>query len=146
MQSKKTVAVAMAACALSVLAALPASGAPGSAAYKSTLTPKSIHVGQTFHLTSTHARPSTAYTCVEIVTVGTAYGYDLASFRSVKSSSTGHVSCSESYVAFKSTVAGKTRDCPQTKADLKAHVKCGVAISTTDKSSETSANFTSVKG
>jgi hypothetical protein len=146
MQSKKAVSIATAACALSVLAALPASGAPGSAAYKSTLTPKNVHVGQTFHITSSHARPSTTYTCVEIVTIGAAYGYDLASFRSVKSSSAGHVSCSESYLAFKATVAGKTRNCPQTKADLKAHVKCGVAVSTTDKSSETSANFTSVKG
>ncbi|HEX3707248.1 MAG TPA: hypothetical protein VHV76_11520 [Mycobacteriales bacterium] len=145
MQLNKTLAVVMSACALSTVATLAASGAPAAAAYKSTLTPKNIHVGQTFHITSSHARPSTSYTCVEIVTKGTAYGYDIASFRSVKSSSAGHVSCSEKYLAFKATVAGKVRYCPQTKADLKAHVKCGVAVSTTDMTSETSANFTSVK-
>jgi hypothetical protein len=145
MRLNKTLAVVMSACALSAVATLAASGAPGPAAYHSTLTPKNVHVGQTFNIVSSHARPSTSYTCVEIVTRGTAYGYDLASFKGVKSSSTGHVSCSEKYLAFKATVAGTVRHCPQTKADLKAHVLCGVAVSTTDKTSETSANFTSVK-
>jgi hypothetical protein len=145
MQINKTLTVVVAACALSTVATLSASGAPGAAAYKSTLTPKNIHVGQAFHITSSHARPSTTYTCVEIVTKGTGYGYDIASFKTATSSAAGHVSCTEKYLAFKATVAGKVLNCPQTKAELKAHVKCGVAVSTTDKSSETSANFTSVK-
>jgi hypothetical protein len=142
---RRTGAVALAACALTLTGTLSAAGAPRAALFHSTLTPTTIHVGDTFKLTSGHALPSTSYSCLEIVTKGTAYGYSLATLKSVKSSSTGHVACKSTYKAFSATVNGKTRHCPQTKADRRAHFLCGIAVSTTDQSSKTAAFFTSVR-
>ncbi|HWC34451.1 MAG TPA: hypothetical protein VG650_06440 [Mycobacteriales bacterium] len=145
MRINKIIAVLTSVCTLSLGASLAASAAPSANTFHATLTPSKIHVGQTYKITSSHARPSTTYNCVEIVTKGTAYGYSLGSLSNPVSTSSGHVTCKGPYLAFKATVSGKTRHCPQTKADLAAHVKCGIAVSTTDQSSYTSAFFTSVK-
>ncbi|HVT20109.1 MAG TPA: hypothetical protein VHE57_01815 [Mycobacteriales bacterium] len=145
MRIQRTTGVAAAACALSAAVALPAGGAPAAAVFHSTLTPTTIHVGDTYKLTSSHAIPSTSYSCLEIVTKGTAYGYSLATLKQVVSSATGHLTCKQTYQAFTATVNGKTRHCPQTKADRKAHVRCGIAMSTSDQSSHTSVFFTSVR-
>lgn len=145
MRIRRITAVALSACALSAAAALPAGGAPTAGLFKSTLTPTSIHVGDKYKLTSGHAIPGTTYNCLEIVTKGTAYGYAVSTLKQVVASSTGHVACKQTYKAFTATVNGKTRHCPQTKADRNAHVMCGIAVSTTDQSSKTAAFFTSVR-
>lgn len=142
---RRTAAVALSAAALTLTATLSAAGAPTVALFHSTLTPTTIHVGDRYKLSSGHARPSTTYECLEIVTKGTAYGYSLATVKTVKSSSTGHLVCKQTYKAFTATVSGKTRHCPQTKADRKAHIMCGIAVSTTDQKSKTAAFFTSVR-
>lgn len=145
MRIRRMTAVALSACALSAAAALPAGGAPAAGLFHSTLTPTAIHVGDKYKLTSSHAIPGTTYNCLEIVTKGTAYGYSLTSLKQVTASATGHIACKQTYKAFTATVNGKTRHCPQTKADRHAHVMCGIAVSTTDQSSKTAAFFTSVR-
>ncbi|MGN6475076.1 MAG: hypothetical protein ACTHK4_15695 [Mycobacteriales bacterium] len=139
-------AVALAASALTLTASLGAVGAPAAGnTFSSTLTPTTIHVGQTFKITSSHALHSTTYYCVEIVVKGKGYGYSTATLKTLKSSSTGHVVCKNAYKSFKATVSGTVRHCPQTKADRAAKVKCGIALSTADQKSTTSAFFTSVR-
>lgn len=145
MHIKKSVAVVMSACALSAGAGLAASAAPSAGTFSSTLTPKTIHVGSTYKITSSHAMPSTTYNCIEIATKGAKYGYSLSTLKLVKSTAAGHVTCSGKYASFKATVSGKVRHCPQTKADRKAGIKCGIAVSTTDQKSNTAAFFKSVK-
>lgn len=145
MRIRRLTAVAVSACALSAAAALPAGGAPRAALFHSTLTPTSIHVGDRYKLTSSHAVAGMTYNCLEIVTKGTAYGYSLATVKQVVASATGHIACKQTYKAFTATVNGKTRHCPQTKADRAAHVLCGIAVSTSDQSSKTAAFFTSVR-
>lgn len=145
MRIRRAAAVVLSACALSAGATLTAAGAPAAGTFHATLTPTNIHVGDRYKIVSNHAVPSTTYNCIEIVTKGTGYGYSLATLKQVKSSSTGRVVCKQRYKAFSATVKGKTRHCPQTRADRRAHVRCGIAVSTTDQSSYTSANFTSVR-
>jgi len=153
MRISKLMAVAATGCALAAAAAIPATaGAAHPAAtsrthtFPSTLTPKTVKPGQTLTLKGHGAKKSTAYSCVLVVIKGAQYDIDLH-IKTVHSTKTGTVTCKMKYEPYTATslTGGKSHHCPLSAADKKAHWKCGLAVSTTDKSSATIQYFTAKK-
>jgi hypothetical protein len=151
MRINRVLAVAASGAALVAAATLPAAAGPGQHAvgatktFPSTISPKTVHTGQTLTLKGHGAKKNTAYVCLMIVDKGTTYGYDLGTLKNVKSTKTGTVTCKQKFKPYSVTVGGKKRHCPLTAADKKAKFRCAVAVATTDKSSATIGYFTGKK-
>jgi hypothetical protein len=135
MRITKLMAVAASGCALAAAVTLPAiagtshqsrpAGTHGT--FHSTLTPKVAHKGTRMTLKASGAEKKTNYLCLFAIVKGTAHGQELSNVASVTSTKHGTFHCSLTFKPFKAVVAGKTRHCPLTKADRKAHVVCGFA-------------------
>jgi hypothetical protein len=159
MRISKLMAVAVSGCALAAAAAVPAVAGAGHAApaahpavasktktFPSTLTPHTVKSGQTLTLRGHGAKKSTKYTCVLVVIKGSAYTIN-TSTKTVKSTAAGKVTCKMTYKPYKtvSLTGGAPRQCPLTKAEKKGHWRCGLAVSTLNKSSATIQYFTTKK-
>jgi hypothetical protein len=147
MRISKFMAVAASGAALVAAATLPA--AAGTAqhsvgstrTFPSTISPSTVHTGQTLTLKGHGALKSTKYACVLIVDKGTKYGLDITSLKYVKSTSTGKVTCTQKFKPFSATVGSTKRHCPLTSADKRAGFRCAMAVSTLNKSSATIGYF-----
>jgi hypothetical protein len=149
MRISKTLAVSAAGLSMAAAAALPAAAGvshhPASkGSFKSSISPNPVHSGQTLTLKGKGAKKNTAYTCVIVVIKGQSYGL-APGLTIVHSNKKGKVTCKKTFTSFSASVNGKTRHCPLTKADKKAHFKCGMAVSTADKKSNTISYFTAKK-
>jgi hypothetical protein len=157
MRITKPIAVAAAGLSLAAAAALPAAaGAAHHAAahpsskgtFKSTVSPTTVHNGQTITLKAHGAKPKTDYTCVLTVTHGSNYALGPHSILGTKKSSKhGKFTCSTIFHPFSGSPVngGPKRHCPTTKADRRAGWKCGFAASTLNKKSNTISYFTAKK-
>lgn len=151
MRISKLMAVGAAGCALAAAVTLPAMAGPANHSvastkqFPSTLTPHSVKPGQTLTLKGHGAKKNTNYSCVLVVIKGS--NYTIGPIKNVKSTKKGKVTCKVTYHPYTamSLTGGKSHHCPLSKADKKAHWRCGVAVSTTDKSSATIQYFTTKK-
>ena len=153
MRISKLMAVGAAGCALAAAVTLPAVAGPAhhpaakaqTKTFPSTLTPHTVKPGQTLTLKGHGAKKSTSYSCVLVVIKGS--NYTIGPIKNVKSTKKGKVTCKMTYHPYKtiSLTGGAGKQCPLTKAEKKGHWRCGVAVSTTDKSSATIQYFTAKK-
>jgi hypothetical protein len=155
MRIRKTLAIAGVGVSLAAAAALPATASTSHAAAKhpaskgtfhSTVSPTTVHPGQTITLRAHGAKKRTSYTCVIVVVKGANYG--IGHILGAKTSSKrGKLTCSGTFQPFKAVPAkgGKARHCPTTKKDRRAGWKCGFAASTLNKKSNTISYFTARK-
>jgi hypothetical protein len=153
MRISKLMAVAAAGCALVTAVTLPAVAGPAhhpaakaqTKTFPSTLTPHTVKPGQTLTLKGHGAKKSTSYSCVLVVIKGA--NYTIGPIKNIKSTKKGKVTCKVTYHPYTATslTGGKSHHCPLSKADKKAHWRCGVAVSTLDKSSATIQYFTAKK-
>lgn len=154
MRISKFMAVVVSTGALAAAATLPAVAGtahhPAVAAktktFPSTLTPHTVKPGQTLTLRGHGAKKHTSYTCVLVVIKGSNYTINTHT-KTVTSSKSGKVSCKMTYRPYHtiSLTGGPGRQCPLTKAEKKSHWRCGLAVSTLNKSSATIQYFTTKK-
>lgn len=140
--------IALAAAATCTLAA--AAGGPALAGvahpattkvFSSTLRPNSnVKSGTTMKMVSSHAKKRTNYTCVLIVIKGATYGAYTGSIKGVKSTSTGHVTCKQTFKPYITNYGKTGLKCPTTRAERKAGYSCAVSLADTATSGQTSAS------
>jgi len=114
--------------------------------FTSTLTPHTAVVaGTVMKMHSSTAKASTAYLCAELV-VNPVTGVNAAralSTKTVTSTATRVVDCSQTYVKFSAKDSkGVLRHCPLTSADKTAGFKCGVGLGDKATLGNTSASLT----
>ncbi len=158
MRISKLMAVGAAGCAIVAGLTIPAAAGPAHHAAKpaaaapartkqfpSTLTPHTVKPGTHMVLKGHGAKKSTAYSCVFVVIKGSDYA--IGPIKDIKSTKSGKVTCKLTFQPYKASdfSNGKTHHCPLTAKDKKAHWRCGVAVSTLDKSSATIQYFTAKK-
>jgi len=117
--------------------------APAAAkVFASTATPHTnVGPGTVIHVTSIYAMKNTNYFCVMIVLHGANYGANVSSLKSVKSSSRGHVACSQTFKPFTVTDRkGVKRHCPTWARDKAAGFSCAVSLADQSTSGQTSAS------
>jgi hypothetical protein len=147
MRSSEGIAIAASGVALAVMATLPATADTAQhssgtlKSFPSTITPRTVSVGQTLTLTGHGARKNTKYVCVFVIAKGPSVVYDLLNWKMVRSTSTGNVTCKRKFKAYSMQVDSRTRHCPLTKADRRSGFRCGVAVVRADKSSRSVAYF-----
>ncbi|HVW82290.1 MAG TPA: hypothetical protein VHB69_15260 [Mycobacteriales bacterium] len=112
--------------------AMSAPIAQASGGLKVSVSPTKPSIGQTVKGKATGATPNHTYVCILTLThPGTAESAAMANVNdtaSVKSNSSGVVSCKLVFLNFSHTIAGKSHSCPPTKADKKSHWGCGFAV------------------
>jgi len=155
MRISKLMAVGAAGCAIAAGLTIPAAAGPAHHAAKpaastpartkqfpSTLTPHTVKAGTHMVLKGHGAKKSTSYSCVFVVIKGS--NYDIGPITNIKSTKSGKVTCKRTFEPYtaQSLSGGPARKCPLSKASKKAHWKCGIAVSTIDKSSATIQYFT----
>jgi hypothetical protein len=144
-------AVAASGAALVAAATLPASAGTGQHAvagthvFPSTISPKTVHIGQTLTLKGHGAKRNKSYACLFIIIKGATYGYDIGTVKYIKSTSTGTVTCRQRFKAYTAIAGGKVRHCPLKPADKAAGYHCGLAVATVDKTSATIGTFTGLR-
>jgi hypothetical protein len=151
MRISKVMAVAVSGCALGAAAMVPAiagtghHAVPATKQFKSTLSTHSPKPGQKITLIGHGAKKSTQYQCVFVVLKGSAY--TIGPIKPVKSNKSGKVKCTVTYKPYTavSLTGGKSHHCPLSKKDKKAGYKCGLAVSTQDKTSATIQYFSPKK-
>jgi hypothetical protein len=159
MRISKLMAVGASGCALVAAVTLPATAGSAKPAaghhpavasktktFPSTLSPHSPKPGQTLTLKGHGAKKSTLYTCVLVVIKGANYTIDTHT-KNVKSTKSGKISCKMKYEPYStiSITGGAGNHCPVSKKNKKAGYRCGMAVSTTSKSSATIQYFTPKK-
>lgn len=131
-------------------AAHPAHASHPSAAkvFRSSVKPnKNVKPGTTLKLTSSHAKRSTAYSCVLIVIKGSTYGADTSTIKPAQSNRHGHVTCTQKYQPY-TTNYGKTLHCPPTRSERRKGYSCAVSLAdsaTQGQKSASVAKFTAKK-
>lgn len=152
MRISKFMAVAASGCALAAAVTLPAMAGTAHHSvrathqFPSTLTPKTVHPGQTLTLKGHGAKKSTKYDCVLGVYKGAKYA--VGPITVAKSTKKGKLTCKVTYHPYTGSGAldgQSNHKCPVTKKDKKAGWRCGLAASTLDKSSATIGYFTGKK-
>jgi hypothetical protein len=158
MRISKLMAVGATGCALVTAISLPAAAGTAHHAAKptaatparskqfpSTLSPHSVKPGTHMVLKGHGAKKRTAYSCVFVVIKGA--NYDIGPITNIKSSKKGKITCKRTFEPYTahSLSGGANRKCPLSKASKKAHWRCGLAVSTLDKSSNTIQYFTAKK-
>ena len=117
--------------------------------FKTKVTPSSgVTSGTTVTSKGSGAEPSTAYYCLLAVYDADGGGVSApneSTLRTVRSNARGKISCSQTYRPFSAEDnRGVTRHCPTTRADKRAHFKCGVVmadVATVGAISATAAAF-----
>src|SRR3954470_20451992 len=143
---RSTRATIVSAVAVGVVMALGAQQANAArTVFVSTLTPHTaVAAGTVMNLHSGTAKASTAYFCAELV-VNPVTGVNAPralSTKTVTSSATRVVNCSQTYVKFSAKDSkGVLRHCPLTSADKTAGFKCGVGLGDKATLGNTSASL-----
>jgi hypothetical protein len=154
MRVRKVLTIAAAGCALAASAMLPASaGAAGAAhpavgsvkVFHSTLNNHSPKPGQKLILKGTGALKHAKYDCVLVVIKGSKY--TVGPITNVKSTASGHVTCSVTYRPYtaQSLSGGASQKCPLSAKLKKAHYRCGIAVSNLAMTSTTIQYFSPKK-
>jgi hypothetical protein len=106
--------------------------AQASGGFKVSVSPTKPSIGQTIKGKATGATPNHTYVCITTLThPGTTESASLANVNdtvSVKSNSSGMVSCKLVFLNFTHTISGKAHSCPPTSADKKSHWGCAFAV------------------
>jgi hypothetical protein len=107
-----------------------------------------VKTGGKLVLTGKHGLKSTSYNCLLVIVHHSTAGQGTANLTSivqVNSNSKGTFKCTETFKPFSGIDAGKTVNCPTTKAQAKKGYSCAVAYydsATTGKKSDGFAKFT----
>jgi hypothetical protein len=135
-------ALTVAACGVSLAAAVFAAGPAGASSavsharstggLRATLTPnKNVKPGTRMTVRATHALRSKKYYCSQILIKRgstSAYVPNLPSIRQVTSTSTGTLHCTETFKPFSGTYGGKKISCPTTAANKAAGWSCAFGV------------------
>jgi hypothetical protein len=150
MKNTRRIAIAvpglMIAASVAMAPALAAPSTTPGTAFSSHATPaKNVKSGEVVTVTGTKAETGTQFDCLFVVTHGKAYGADIASARLVKSTTSGKITCKQTFRPFTVSVSGKARHCPLTAADAKAGFACGIALGDAPTMGQTSQSMATFK-